>query len=91
MTAGNTLCLFGLHWFEKEPSEKELIKETGSHKAFWSEGIQKGVKHCVRSGCPATKKVWRTGWVGIGGKGTRWKKRQRDEMEKSGRRKRGLH
>ncbi|MEK7647073.1 MAG: hypothetical protein AAB378_01695 [Patescibacteria group bacterium] len=74
MSIGGFLCSFGLHKFEKEPSVKELIKETGLDFVFWSEGVQKGVKNCRRDGCEVTKKVWRKGMVGSGGQAGRWKK-----------------
>lgn len=71
---GILFCLMGLHRLEEEPSHKELVKETGVHFAFWSEGVQKGVKKCLRPGCDKKVKVWRSGWVGSGGTGTRWKR-----------------
>ena len=67
------LCRLGIHLFEKEPSQKELIKSTGLHVLFFSEGMQKGTRVCTRVGCGATQKVWRCGWVGVGGQGTPWK------------------
>lgn len=69
------LCWLDFHWFEKEPSVKTFIKATGVEMAFWSEGIQKGVKKCIRSGCSVEKKVYRMGWLGLGGgESGRWKK-----------------
>ena len=68
------LCKFGIHDWEKEPSHKELIKETGLHLVFFSEGIQKGVRKCTNPSCNATQKVYRTGWIGNGGEGGKWKK-----------------
>jgi len=67
-------CRMGWHKWEKDPSHKELIKKTGSHFVFFSEGVQKGIRKCLRKGCVATQKVSRTGWVGNGGQSTRWKK-----------------
>lgn len=60
---------------------KEFIKATGSHFAFWSEGVQKGFKKCLRNNCEVTEKVFRKGMVGSGGKGGPWKKL--DERQES--------
>ena len=71
---GKILCKLGLHRFEREPQSKELIKGTGAHMAFWSEGIQKATKQCTRPECGFVCKIWRKGWLGAGGKAGRWKK-----------------
>jgi len=70
---GTVLCGIGLHVFEKEPVRKDLLKNTGVDFVFWTSGVQKALKTCTREGCLAEKKVWREGWCGAGGKGTRWK------------------
>lgn len=55
------LCKVGYHKPNQDvPKEKrELIKETGVHFAFSSEGIQKGTSSCIR--CGEELKVYRTG------------------------------
>jgi hypothetical protein len=69
------------HTWEKEPSEKDIVKGTGVNVAFWSEAMQKGVKSCLVPGCKAKKKVWRHGFCGVGGISGKWKKMS-DAQEK---------
>ncbi len=61
---GKILCSLGLHRLEKEPSQKEIVKGTGVHFFFFSEGIQKGIKKCTRKECQVQVKVYREGLVG---------------------------
>ncbi|MCC6404933.1 MAG: hypothetical protein IT405_00915 [Candidatus Yanofskybacteria bacterium] len=71
---GAFLCKLGWHDFEKEPSRKELIRDDGVDFAFWTRGVQKGIQRCTRAGCNAERKVYRTGWMGIGGTSGPWKR-----------------
>ena len=60
---GKLFCCLGLHEWEKEPSHKEIIKDTGINFAFSSAGLQKGQKRCLRLGCMTTLNVWREGFL----------------------------
>lgn len=68
------LCLVGLHDLEKNPSYREQVKGTGTHFLFFSSGIQKGIKKCIRSGCGFEQKVYRKGMVGVGCPEPTWEK-----------------
>jgi len=59
---GKFLCQLGMHWFEEEPSEKERLKWTGARYALCNEAVRKGIKHCVRKDCKATRRVYRRGF-----------------------------
>ena len=78
---GRFFCRIGFHAWEKDPSEKEPIKNTGHHIGFWSRGIQKGVRHCTRHSCGCSQKVHRQGWCGIGGENPGWKKLNNPQLE----------
>ena len=71
---GRFFCGLGLHRLEKEPSRRDVVKNTGIDVAFFTSGIQKAIKVCTRDGCAEQRKVWREGWCGVGGIGTRWRK-----------------
>ncbi len=71
---GIFLCKLGIHAFEKEPSRRDLVRHTGIDVLFVSSAIQRGVRKCLRHGCPAEQRVYRTGWCGAGGSTGRWKK-----------------
>lgn len=73
------LCRWGHHKWEKEPSCREKIRETGRHLLFWSEGVQKAVRRCTRAGCAATQKVTRCGFVGAGGEAGLWRRLSPEE------------
>lgn len=70
---GELACRCGLHAWEKDPSEKDLVRGTGVHMAMWSMGIQKGVRNCTRLSCTCRQKVYREGMVGAGVKEPKWK------------------
>lgn len=70
---GTVLCRLGLHAFESDPSEKELLRATGLNIVFWSEAIQRAARQCAR-GCGAKQRVYRVGLCGIGGTSGKWQK-----------------
>ncbi len=66
------LCYLGRHKPEEEPFHKEIIRGTGMHFAFSSEGYQRGTARCMR--CGVEVRVYRSGWIGLGGgTSTPWK------------------
>lgn len=71
---GALACKYGWHAWEKDPSQKDIVKGTGVHLAFWSEALQKATRHCTRHGCKCSQKVYRHGLCGPGGSGSRWKR-----------------
>lgn len=74
-------CRLGLHSWEKDPSQKDIVKGTGVHIAFWSEALQKATRCCTRESCQATQKVYRHGMCGVGVKDPDWKPMS-DEQER---------
>ncbi|MFA6407591.1 MAG: hypothetical protein WCV80_02695 [Candidatus Paceibacterota bacterium] len=73
---GAIFCFFGAHKWEKEPIQKDIVRGTGRHFIFMSEGIQKATQLCSRKKCKKERGVYREGWVGFGSSAsnTRWKK-----------------
>ncbi|MFA6364905.1 MAG: hypothetical protein WCW78_00685 [Candidatus Paceibacterota bacterium] len=78
---GMIFCACGVHKWEKMPSEKEIVKGTGVHFIFLSEGIQKATQHCVRKECAGKRRVYRQGWVGSGVKEPKWERLSKSKEE----------
>ena len=75
------LCFLGFHRWEKDPARKDIVRGTGVHFAFWSEGYQKAERACTVPSCMAVQKVYRYGWCGMGGESSNWR-RLRPKLEK---------
>ncbi len=67
------LCRLGFHKPSQEPHHREPLKDDGSI-LVWSFAVQKGLTKCVRSGCQAQIKVYRSGICGQGGDASSWRK-----------------
>lgn len=63
-------CTFGHDW-EADPRQKDNIRLTGPDILFWTFGEQEGTQFCNR--CNASRRVKRTGIMGVGGKANNWK------------------
>ncbi len=56
----NILCLAGLHKWEKEPQQKEIMHGGVTIALFIHYCPQRGIKRCLRKGCMKSKMVWRS-------------------------------